>query len=180
MKVFDQRARLEATIASGGLRVTVQLMPSRALLLFELAVMATFSFLWIRSWGKTSSVDRVLFVVVLVAAIGGWLEQLFGFSEVIEIDAKQIRIRKERFGWERTKEYPANECSDLKLQDEAGSPHGLEFRFGRWRTIEFGDALSPEQAVEVIAALQDGLPEVAQRLLASVDVSQQVTKLNLG
>lgn len=148
-------------------------------MLFELVLMGVFCLLWIRTWDETSSMGRITFWVVVVSAIIGWLGQFLGFSEVIEFDAREIRIRKERLGWERRKQYPIGECSDLKMQDESGSPHGLEFRFGRWRTIEIADALTPEQAINVIAALQESLPDVAQNLLPSLDITRHFTKLGL-
>ena len=139
-----------------------------------------FAVLSLRSWVKTPLLERIFIVIAVIGAIAGWFEQLFGFSEDIEVDAKNLRIRKETFGWERTKEYPIEKCTDLTLQDESGYPHGLQCRLGRLRTIEFGDYLSQQQALEVLTALEDGLPEVAQKLLPSIDITKHFTKLNLS
>jgi hypothetical protein len=126
-----------------------------------------------------SRLERFLSVVVIIGAIGGWFEQIFGFSEVIEFDARHLRIRKETFVWERTREYPIERCSDLELQDRSGDPHGLQCRLG-WRTIEFGDYLLEQQAIEVLSALEEALPDVALKLLPSVDISKNFTKLGLS
>ncbi len=139
-----------------------------------------FAVLSLRSWVKTLLLERIFIVIAVIGAIAGWFEQLFGFSEVIEVDPKNIRVRKETFGWEHTREYATERCTDLKLQDDSGHPHGLQCRLGRWRTIEFGDYLSQEQALEVLTAFADGLPEVAQKLLPSLDITRHFTKLNLG
>lgn len=47
-------------------------------------------------------------------------------------------------------------------------PHlQLQVRFGRVRTIKFGDYMAREQAEKVLDMLVDSLPEVAQKLLTS-------------
>ena len=138
-----------------------------------------FAVLSLRSWEKMPLLGRILVVGGVIAAIAGWFQQLFGFSEVIELDSKHLRIRTEIFGWERTREYPIEQCSDLELQDLTGNPHGLQCRIG-WRTIEFGDYLSEEQATEVLSALQDSMPEIALKLLPSVDISRHFTNLGLS
>jgi len=111
----------------------------------------------------------------VLGAMVAWFGLLFAWEEVIEFDARQIRIRNEVFCWERNREYPIAECADLKPQDLFGSPHGLQCRLGR-RTIEFGNVLSKEQAFEVIAALEDSLPEVVPTLLPSIDISEDLMK----
>jgi hypothetical protein len=85
-----------------------------------------------------SRLGSILSGIVVVVATVGWFEQLFGFSQVIEFDAKNLRIRTETLGWERSREYLIEQCTNLELQDRSGDPHGLQCRIG-WRTIEFGD-----------------------------------------
>ena len=115
----------------------------------------------------------------IFGAVLAWFEQLSGFTEVIEVDARHLRLRKEIFGWERTREYSIEQCSELKLQDESGDAHGLQCRLGRWRTIEFGDYLTQQQALDVLSALDDKFPEIAPKLLPSEDITQHFTKLDL-
>jgi hypothetical protein len=179
MNPLKRSANVEITVVSGTLRVTVRTSPRWSPLLFQAGIIALFAVLSLQSWIKMPLLERILVTVVAIGAIAGWFEQLFGFAEEIEFDPKNLRVRKETFGWERKREYPIEKCTDLKLQDESGHPHGLQCRLGRLRTIEFGDYLSQQQAVEVLTALDDGLPEVAQKLLPSVDITRHFTKLNL-
>jgi hypothetical protein len=144
-------------------------------MLFQAAIIALFGLLSLRSWQTEPLLVRIASVAVVIGGIGGWFAQLFGFSEEIEFDQKSLRVRTETFGWERTREYPIEQCTDLQVQDRTGGPHGLQCRIG-WRTIEFGDYLSEQQAIEVLSALQDAMPDVAPKLLPSVDI----TTLGLG
>lgn len=176
---LKQRASVETNVLSGALHVTVRPSPRPWLLLFEAMLIAAFAASSFRARAGISRLENILSGVVVVGAAVGWFEQLFGFSQVIEFDTKHLRIRTETLGWERTKEYPIEQCTDLQLQNRSGDPHGLQCRIG-WRTIEFGNYLSEEQATEVIAALQDVLPEITPKLLPSVDISRHFTKLGLG
>jgi hypothetical protein len=55
---------------------------------------------------------------------------------------------------------------------------GLQCKLG-WRTIEFGDYLSEEQANEVLGALADVLPDLVPTLFPSLDITRHFTKLSL-
>jgi len=166
---------MEILVLSGSLRIVVRPSPKLLSMLFQAAVIALFGFLSLRPWQTEPLLVRIAAIAVLIGGIAGWFAQLFGFSEEIEFDQKSLRVRTETFGWERTREYPIEQCSDLQVQDLTGDPHGLQCRIG-WRTIEFGDYLSEQQAIEVLRALQDALPDVVPKLLHSVDI----TKLGLG
>ena len=175
MNSLKQHATVEILVVSGSLRIVVRPSPGWLSMLFQAAIIALFGLLSLRSWQSEPLLVRIPTVAVVIGGIGGWFAQLFGFSEEIEFDQKSLRVRTESFGWERTREYPIEQCSDLQVQDLTGDPHGLQCRIG-WRTIEFGDYLSEQQAIEVLSALQDALPEVVPKLLHSVDI----TKLGLG
>ncbi len=175
MNPLRRSAKVEIAVVSGTLRVAVRPSPHWLSILFQAAIIALFGVLSLRSWQTESLLVRIATVAVVIGGIAGWFAQLFGFSEEIEFDQKGLRIRTETFGWERTREYPIEHCSDLQVQDLTSDPHGLQCRLG-WRTIEFGDYLSEQQAIEVLSALQDALPDVAPKLLPSVDI----TKLGLG
>ena len=180
MNPLKRSANVEIAVVSGTLRVTVRPSPHWLPLLFQAGIIVMFAVLSLWSWVKIPLLERILITVAVIGAIAGWFEQLFGFSEVIEVDPTNLQVRKETFGWERTRQYPIDNCTDLKLQDESGYPHGLQCRLGRLRTIEFGDYLSQQQALEVLTALEDGLPEIAQKLRPSVDITRHFTKLNLS
>lgn len=179
MNRFKRSPHIEITVVSGTLRVFVRPSPHCLPLLFQAGIIVIFASLSLRSWGKMPLFGRILVSAAVLGGIAGWFEQLFGFSETIEFDRKHLRIRREIFGWERTREYLIQECSDLEVQDMSGNPHGLQCRLG-WRTIEFGDDLSEHQAIEVLSALRDALPEMVPMLFPSVDISKHFTRLGLG
>lgn len=104
---------------------------------------------------------------------------LSGSEEEIEIGEHGIRIRRESFGWNRVSEYPLERCSDLDLQTNKEDSRQLQFRLGKWRTIEFGRYMSKERAERVLETLADSLPEIGRKLLPSMDITNQWTTLNL-
>lgn len=110
---------------------------------------------------------------------------LLGFNncqapeEAIEIGERGIRIDREIFGWHRISEFPIEQCSDLDLQTNKEDSRRLQFRLGKWRTIEFGNYMSKEQAERVRDTLADSLPETARKLLRSLDITKHWTTLDL-
>jgi hypothetical protein len=122
MNPFKRHASVEIAVVSGTLRVTVRPSPHWLLLLFQAGIIAMFAVLSLRSWVKMPLLERILITIAVIGAIAGWFEQPFGFSEEIEVDPKNIQVRKATVGWERTREYPIERCTDLKLQDESGDP----------------------------------------------------------
>lgn len=176
MKLLRQPAKMEMVVASGLLRVTVRPSQHWAPLTFQAVTAATFAALLFSARSRMSSLEFIFATLSVLGAIVAWFGHLFGWEEVIEFDAGHLRIRNEVFAWERTREYPIAECSDLGPQDLTGRPHGLQCRLGR-RTIEFGDYLSEQQGIEVVSALEDALPDIVQTLLPSVDISKDLMKL---
>ncbi|HJU10809.1 MAG TPA: hypothetical protein VJ728_08025, partial [Candidatus Binataceae bacterium] len=85
---------------------------------------------------------------------------------------------RDTFGWHKASEFPIEQCSDLDLQTGKEDSRRLQFRFRKWRTIEFGNYISKEQAEKVLDTLADSLPDLARRLLPSLDITQQWTPLN--
>src|SRR5690349_20163066 len=126
MNPLEKRAIAQIEAVSGTLRVLVQPSPNWMFLLVQAGIIAAFSFLGLRSWVTSSMPERIFIAATVVGAVLGWFAQLSRASEVIEFDQNHLRIRKEIFGWERTRDYPIEQCSDLKPQDESGDPHGLE------------------------------------------------------
>lgn len=109
-----------------------------------------------------------------------WFQQLSGLEEEIEIGDHGIRIRREILGWNKISEYSIEQCSDLDVQTNKGDSRRLQFRFGKWRTIEFGNHISEEQAENILDALAESLPEIAQKLLPSIDIIKHWTTLDLS
>jgi len=152
--------------ASGILRVTVSPKPHWLWMLFEAAFLIVFGGYTLRYWAAMSMMLKILFVWVIVGAVVGWFYQLSG-SEVIEFDAKGIRIRKDILGWERMREYRIDDCRSLEAHVKGeGDEYGLQCKVG-WRTVRFAEYISEDQANEVLSTLQKELPDVAGKLEAN-------------
>jgi hypothetical protein len=166
MKLGGQGAKVDIVAASGILRVAVSPKPHWLWMLFEAVFLVGFSAYATRYWAPMLTMLRVLFVWVIGGAVVGWFYQLSG-SEVIEFDAKGLRIRKDIVGWERLSEYRIEDCSALETHVKGeGDEFGLQCKVG-WRTVRFAEYVSEDQANEVLAALQRELPEVAGKLEAA-------------
>jgi hypothetical protein len=151
--------------ASGVLRVTVSPRPHWLWMLFEVAFLILFGGYSMRYWAAMAMMLKVLFVWVMGGAVVAWFYQLSG-SEVIEFDAKGIRIRKDILGWERLREYRIDDCSALEPHVKGeGDEYGLQCKVS-WRTVRFAEYVSKDQANDVLSALQRELPDVAGRLEA--------------
>jgi len=176
MNLLKQPPKMEMIVGSGFLRVSVRPSQHWAPLTFQAVTGAVFAALVFSARSRMSSLEFLFATLSVLGVVVAWFGRLFGWEEVFEFDAKHLRIRNEVFGWDRTREYPIVECSDLEPQDLTGHPHGFQCRLGR-RTIEFGDYLSEQQGIEVLSALERALPEIVPTLLPSVDISKDLMKL---
>jgi len=180
MGLFADRAEIEIGTSSGILRVLVCPQPTLASLLLTAAVIVAFVVASALTWRHAAFVERVGEILITFGAVYAWFQQLSGSEEEIEIGDRAIRIRREVLGWNRISEYPLEQCSDLELQTTQDDSRRLQFRFGKWRTIEFGNYISEEQAEKVLAALADSLPEIARKLLPSLDITKHWATLHLN
>lgn len=104
----------------------------------------------------------------------------FSGTEIIEIDSKKIVLRRELHGWERTREYEIKECRELEwMEGSEDTPERLQFKVG-WRTVTLGKSLTDNQALQVFAALQNTLPDVAQQLCAYPEGKKHLITLGLS
>jgi hypothetical protein len=163
MGLFSDRAKMEIVAASGGLRVGVQPSPSPALMGLEAVTTFAFAVFVFRQWPKLPLLFHILLPWAVIAAILAWFYQLSG-SEVIEFDLQKLTIRRYVLGWERTREYAVENCSELDWRKQSSEDrYGLQCMCG-WRTIRFAQYVSESQAIEILTALQKELPDVAQRM----------------
>jgi len=146
--------------------VTIRPNPHWFWMLLEAVAIVSFSGYVFRDWRELSLVTHAIFLWVEVAGVVAWFYQLSG-SEVIEFDARQLRITKDILGWSRVTEHQIEACTELELHERGEDDHyGLQCKVG-WRTLRSGAYLSDEQAIEILTALQRELPDVAQRLGSS-------------
>jgi hypothetical protein len=120
----------------------------------------------VHSWRRGSPLGfgRVLTAIAVFGALADVTFQFTG-SETIEFSPQDLKIQKNFFGWERTSQYPIEQCSELSWQPEEGrkSHNILEVKVG-WRKVSFGKYLSQAQAWEILSELQRYLPDVAQKM----------------
>lgn len=180
MGLFADKAEVKIDVVSGVLRVRVRPRPTALSLVVNAIIIVVFGAASLASWQHTAWLMRACETLVLAGSVFAWFQKLSGFEEEIEIGEHRIRINREVFGWHKVSEFPIEKCSDLDLQTDSKDSRQLQFRFGRWRTIEFGYSMSKEQAEQVIDALADSLPDVARRLLPSLDITKAWTTLNLN
>ena len=180
MGILADSAEVEVGTRSGVLRVLVRPRPTLAFLLVTAGVIVGFVAMSVSAWRRTAFAERIGEILAIAGAVFAWFQQLSGSEEEIEIGEHGIRIRREIFGWNRISEYPLEQCSDLDLQTTKDDSRRLQFRFGKWRTVEFGNYISEEQAEKVLDALAESLPKIARKLLPSIDITKHWTTLDLS
>jgi hypothetical protein len=179
MRILNTDPIIEISTSSGILRVTVHPSRSWLLALFESGVILTFGIMTYRNWGSMSQLFRVLFVSGILSGTAALVFQLSG-TEIIEISSDKLTVRKEIHGWERKRDYGIKECRELQwIQGAEDTPQSLQFKNG-WRTVTLGENLSENQAIEILAALQQSVPEAAQQLCSYADGKKHFITLGLS
>lgn len=147
--------------------------------IFEGAVILTFLVMTYRSWPNMSLTFRFLTVWGILSGIAALIFQLSG-SEIIEFDAENLTITKEIHGWERKREYKVKECRELEwMQAAEDTPPKMQCKIGH-RKIAFGENLTEDQAIQILTALQECLPEVAQQMCSYPGSKSHFITLGLG
>jgi hypothetical protein len=180
MKLVSSKAEVEIVVASGALRVSICPRPTLGLLLTTAGLIVAFVAISAHSWWQSPTLVRIGEAIAVLGAVVAWFAQLSGSEEQIEIGQQGIRISRDILGWNSVSEFPIEQCSDLDVQSDSERSGRLQFRFGKWRTIEFGNHISNEQAEKVLDALADSLPEIARQLLPSLDITKHWTTLDLN
>jgi hypothetical protein len=160
---FNEGRKVEISATSGIVRVAIDPRPRLVLLWLEAFLIVILDGAFFRMWAGLAVVYRALFLWGTASAVVAWFYQLSG-SEVVEFDSQRLTLRKNILGWDLTREYSIAECSRLEWRElTEDDRRALQFKVG-WRTIRFGEYLSEEQAIEVLALLQKELPDAAQKL----------------
>ncbi len=149
------------------------------IILFEVAILAFFCVFAYENWGRRSLLFRI---VIALAIISGAAGLMFRWSrvEVIEIDANKITLRKHFRGWERRREYKISDCREMEwMESSEDSPQRLRCKSG-WGTVTFADGISETQAIQILKALQQTLPGVAQQLCTYPEGKKHFLTLGLS
>jgi hypothetical protein len=65
------------------------------------------------------------------------------------------------------------------MQAAEDTPQSLQFKNG-WRTVKLGENLSENQAIEILTALQNSVPEAGQQLCSYPDGKKHFITLGLS
>ena len=179
---FARKYSLEITPISGVLRVTLSSGPHLWDAAFDAIASGVFFWFLLPHVHTLSIFRRSVIAVCAASAVGGIVQLLRPSESVFEFGKDLFRIKKPAFaGIARTTEYAVRKCSDLtwhEPDDEAASV--LEFKYGS-RTINFGGGLTVQQAQDILASLQEHLPDVAQRMgISFSDEKSHYTRLGLS
>lgn len=160
------------------LRVTIPPRRSWLLILLEIAVFLVGA-IWVYGlWARTSLWFHVFFVWGFVSASLALIYQL-SVTQTIEFDSQRITVCKEIHGWERKKEHSVEDCSELEWSEGSeGRPTALNCKVG-WRTVKLCEDLSEDESIEILAALQRSLPDVAQKVCSYPNLKEQFLTLGL-
>ena len=114
-------------------------------MVLEAAGILLFSGSTVRQWSNLPSLWRALLIWGEACAVVAWFSQLSGSEEVL-FDPEKLSSRKNTLGWERTREYSVQECSEREWKAQSRRDHpGLQGKVG-WRTVHFCDYISQDQA----------------------------------
>jgi hypothetical protein len=154
--------KIDVTATSGRISVTVHPRPHWLAGFVTLGGDLIFAVVLYRFWSIAPVSIRAIWIIILGSTLFSSVYQFLG-EEIIEIDSQKLTIRKGIHGWERTREYQINECSNFEWNPGRKGGSYLTCNVGRW-PIKFGNRLSENDAGEIMSALQEALPDVAQKI----------------
>jgi hypothetical protein len=157
-------SKVELTATSGMLGVTVHPRPHWLAGLVALGSDLICGVLLYHFWPLVPLFVRLFWIFILVSALLSSVYEFFG-EEIIEFDSQKLTIRKGIHGWERKREYQITECRELEWYKGSKGRSYLRCKVGRWPR-QFGNGLSESDGIEILAALQRTLPDVAQKICA--------------
>ena len=164
---FAVHANLEMKALSGVVRVKIRISQMWVAILSEAAFFSWLLWTTALKWEESLWARLVAGWGLLTAALA-----LFYFltgSETIEFDKNNLTIRRNLLGWQRTSQYPVEDCSELTWRDqEERGEAALECNVG-WRKIRFARHATEEDARDILALLQKELPEVATKMTRSAE-----------
>lgn len=179
MNLFKRRAKIEIAASSGILRITVPPRESWFLILVVIAADVVFAVMAYKSWSEMSLSVHIIFVWGIISGTLALVFQL-SVTQIIEFDALRLTVCKDIHGWERRQEYQISNCSELEwVPASEGRSAGLQCKIDR-RKVIVGEDLSDDEVVEILTALQQKLPGVAQKLCSYPNSKDHFVTLGLG
>ena len=112
MKLAETDPTVEVSTGPGVVRIVIHPARSWPLFLLQSAILAI-SFSIDERWGRLWYLIRVLLLFGLVANVLRFIFQFLG-TELVEVDATKITLRKDILGWYRIREFEVHECRELE------------------------------------------------------------------
>ena len=163
MPEFFGGRTVEIISSSGILRVTIRPRPSLLHTVTLLGVDSYVGSFLYAHWSAFSTFTRVFSIWIMVSGICALFYRAFG-EEIIEFDAKKLTIHKGIHGWERKREYEIADCRELEWEPgNKGTPPRLKCKSG-WRSFAFAHYVPEQDAYKILVALQETLPDAAQKI----------------
>src|SRR6266496_13811 len=161
MGMLDQKTKVEITAISGILRVTIISEPNFLGAAVEIASISVFLWLAARSFLDLSPIWQGVIAFGVASTVVGIFQKIRHSEGLIEFGKEKVKVGRAMMGVERASEYVVEKCSELTWHEPNSEEDGsvLEFKCG-FRKVRCGAGLSAQQGQEVLAALQEHLPEV--------------------
>jgi hypothetical protein len=175
-ELFDG-PKIDVVAACGVLSVTIRPRRHWRAALVGLGFDVILAVVLYKLWPVTPLSIRVFWLALLPFIVWNSAYEFLG-QETVEIDSQKLTIRKGIHGWERKRKYQIGECSNLEWKaGRKGKPH-LTCRVRRW-PIAFAKGLSKAEADKIFLALQQILPDVAQKICAATGNKEHFITLGL-
>jgi hypothetical protein len=177
MTGFFDGPKIDVVASSGMLRVTIHPRPDWQAAFAALGGDVIFAVVLYQVWSATPLSIRSVWLALLAFILLSSVYELFG-EEIIEFDSQKFTIRKGIRGWERKREYQIDECSNLEWSAGRKGGSHLTCKVRGW-PITFAKRLSGTDADKIFLALQQTLPDVAQKICASTSNKEHFITLGL-
>jgi hypothetical protein len=177
MTGFFDGPKVDVVATSGILCVTIHPRLNWQAAVAALGGDVIFAVVLYQAWSATPLSIRIVWLALLPFILLSTVYEFFG-EEIIEIDSQKFTIRKGIHGWERKREYQIDECSNLEWSAGRKGGSHLTCKVGRW-PIVFAKKLSEADADKIFLALQQTLPDVAQKICASTGNKEHFITLGL-
>jgi hypothetical protein len=178
--LWPVKASVETVAISGALRVKIDSHAPPLAIFAEITGLVSVTWAVRGPWHRMDLLDQVVVATTLLSGAAG-LAYLATNSELIEFDQQNLTIGRSILGWEHFSRYPIESCTELSwcVQGE-NSKFALECKYG-WRKLKFARNASEEQARDILAMLQNNLPEVAQKMgMTPGGRHEHITRLGLS
>jgi hypothetical protein len=178
--IAGKRSARKVDIVAGSAMLSVTIHPRQDWLLgiVTLAWDAMFVVILYQFWLRMPLSLRVFWIAILVVTSASLIHEFLG-EEILEFDSQKLIVRKGVHGWERKREYFVEQCSSLEWNKGGKGGPFLGLSAGRW-PMTFGKGLSEDTANEILTALQQALPDVAQKVCSSPGSKEHFVTLGLN